>query len=373
MPRDGGGNYTLPGGNPVVSGTTIQASWANDTMTDMAESMTDSLSRSGQGGMLVPFRVSNGLATAPSLSFTSEPTLGIYRPSAGILGFAAGGGEVARIRASGNMQTAAAAPTTVADFTRKDYVDGVATGLQADIDQNASDIGDNASAIGVNAAAIGVLQATPTPKRTYIAASDPAWVPTAGVRKIRFTATGGGGGGGNCDGQDVDKAGMASSGAAGATAIIDITTIGATYALVIGAGGAGGSTAAGNGSTGGATTVIGTGVNLSCGGGEGGKGDTAVGGVSRVNGASGGIASGGDVNIRGGDSDMCFIVTGEPAGAGSAGASFWGGGPHHLINSVGKDAVVFGTGGSGGTSLNATPNNNGGAGFRGIIVIDEFF
>ncbi|GAF72642.1 unnamed protein product, partial [marine sediment metagenome] len=56
MPRDGSGNYTLPSGNPVVSGTLITPSWANPTMSDLGNEMTDSLSRSGKGGMTVAFQ-----------------------------------------------------------------------------------------------------------------------------------------------------------------------------------------------------------------------------------------------------------------------------------------------------------------------------
>ena len=52
MPRDAGGNYTLPGGNPVVTGTVITSTWANPTMSDIANEITNSLSRNGQGGML---------------------------------------------------------------------------------------------------------------------------------------------------------------------------------------------------------------------------------------------------------------------------------------------------------------------------------
>jgi hypothetical protein len=46
MPRDATGNYTLPTGNPVVTGTTITSTWANGTMSDLAAAMTDSVSKS---------------------------------------------------------------------------------------------------------------------------------------------------------------------------------------------------------------------------------------------------------------------------------------------------------------------------------------
>ncbi len=43
MPRDAAGTYTLPTGNPVVGGTTIDVSWANNTLNDIAAALTGSL------------------------------------------------------------------------------------------------------------------------------------------------------------------------------------------------------------------------------------------------------------------------------------------------------------------------------------------
>lgn len=47
-PRDGAGNYTLPAGNPVVSGTPISSTWANNTLGDIASSITNSIAKDGQ-------------------------------------------------------------------------------------------------------------------------------------------------------------------------------------------------------------------------------------------------------------------------------------------------------------------------------------
>lgn len=79
MPRDVNGNYTLPAGNPVVSGTPISSAVQNATTSDLATALTDSLSRSGKGGMLVPLLFADGTAAAPSITFTAEPTTGIFR------------------------------------------------------------------------------------------------------------------------------------------------------------------------------------------------------------------------------------------------------------------------------------------------------
>ena len=51
MSRNGSGVYSLPAGNPVVTGTTIASSWANTTMTDLAAALTDSVAADGQTPM----------------------------------------------------------------------------------------------------------------------------------------------------------------------------------------------------------------------------------------------------------------------------------------------------------------------------------
>ena len=83
MPRDASGNYTLPIGNPVVTGTTITSTWANSTMNDMKIAMQDSLSRSGNGPMLAPLKNTDGTAAAPSITFNLESSTGWYRAGPG--------------------------------------------------------------------------------------------------------------------------------------------------------------------------------------------------------------------------------------------------------------------------------------------------
>jgi len=48
MARNGTGIYSLPSGNPVVSGTTISVTWANNTLNDIASALTQSVSKDGQ-------------------------------------------------------------------------------------------------------------------------------------------------------------------------------------------------------------------------------------------------------------------------------------------------------------------------------------
>lgn len=51
MSRNGSGTYTLPAGNPVITGTTISSAWANTTLNDIAATLTDSVAADGQTPM----------------------------------------------------------------------------------------------------------------------------------------------------------------------------------------------------------------------------------------------------------------------------------------------------------------------------------
>lgn len=101
MPRDSSGNYTLPAGNPVVTGTTIASTWGNATMNDLGTEMTDSLSRSGKGAMLAQFKATDGTVGAPGMAFGTEPGTGFYRKATGTVGLAIIGTEVIEFTAAG--------------------------------------------------------------------------------------------------------------------------------------------------------------------------------------------------------------------------------------------------------------------------------
>ena len=84
MPRSPSGDYTLPL-PPVITGTAIEATWANSTLADMAQALTDSLSRSAQGAMQANLGAVDGTKAAPGISFVNEASTGFYRPDAGDL------------------------------------------------------------------------------------------------------------------------------------------------------------------------------------------------------------------------------------------------------------------------------------------------
>lgn len=101
MPRNGSGVYTLPSGNPVVPGTTIDSAWANSTLEDIANELTNSLSRTGAGGMIAPFRIADGANTAPGLSFLNETSSGLYRSGTASVWMAIQGVNTAQFTTTG--------------------------------------------------------------------------------------------------------------------------------------------------------------------------------------------------------------------------------------------------------------------------------
>jgi hypothetical protein len=106
--RNSSGTYSLPAGNPVSTGATITASWANGTLSDLSSEVTNSMDRYGRGGMLAPMRTPDGTLAAPAHSFTSETGTGLYRESAGVMSAVVTGGKV-----QGWTTTAAAFPLEV--------------------------------------------------------------------------------------------------------------------------------------------------------------------------------------------------------------------------------------------------------------------
>ena len=62
MPRSSG-TYTLPAGNPVVTGTTITSTWANTTFSDVATALTGSVATDGTSPMTGILQMGNNKIT----------------------------------------------------------------------------------------------------------------------------------------------------------------------------------------------------------------------------------------------------------------------------------------------------------------------
>ncbi len=108
MPRNSSGTYSLyTPGNPVVTNTVISSTWANNTLADLASALTDSLSRTGDGGMQAPLELDNGAIGAPGLTWAAEPTSGLYRNAAGDFRYSISAADVWRWTATGMVAGAA--------------------------------------------------------------------------------------------------------------------------------------------------------------------------------------------------------------------------------------------------------------------------
>jgi len=91
MPRNSFGVYTLPDViNPVVPATIIQASWANPTLEDIGNELTQSFPRNGSAGMTAAAKFADGTAPAPGVAFTGAANTGMFRNGT-TLGFSSGG------------------------------------------------------------------------------------------------------------------------------------------------------------------------------------------------------------------------------------------------------------------------------------------
>jgi hypothetical protein len=121
MARNGSGTAIPPVSvNPVAPGTVITSNWANTTITDTYNELTNSLPRDGQAPMLAPLKVIDGSNTIPGVAFNSESATGLYRPSSGNLAITVAGVEGLRVNSGGRTLVA----TTSDDGSSKLQVGG---------------------------------------------------------------------------------------------------------------------------------------------------------------------------------------------------------------------------------------------------------
>jgi hypothetical protein len=63
MSRNGSGTFNLTAGNPVVTGTTISSTWANNTLSDIANGLTQSIAADGQTPITGALQMGNNKIT----------------------------------------------------------------------------------------------------------------------------------------------------------------------------------------------------------------------------------------------------------------------------------------------------------------------
>lgn len=135
MPRNFAGVYSVPGTvNPVITGTDITSNWANTTLADVAQGITDSLDREGNGSMLAPLKLVDGTLALPSLTFTNDTTAGFARLAAGEFSASVAGVKTVTFQSTGTtfpvLATFAQAqstyvPAVAADLVNKLYADNL--------------------------------------------------------------------------------------------------------------------------------------------------------------------------------------------------------------------------------------------------------
>lgn len=96
MPRNAQGIFTLDPSNPVAPDTVISTIWANPTMEDIGDEITNSLDRDGRGGMNAPLLLEDGTEFAPAITFRLQPTVGFYRPLENVLAMVINSAEIMR-------------------------------------------------------------------------------------------------------------------------------------------------------------------------------------------------------------------------------------------------------------------------------------
>jgi microcystin-dependent protein len=99
MPRNGSGSMSLT--TTFVASTPALASDVNTVLGDIADEITNSVAKDGQTPMTGALKLSDGSASLPGLSFSSDTNTGIYRISSDTIGIAVGGAEILRVNSSG--------------------------------------------------------------------------------------------------------------------------------------------------------------------------------------------------------------------------------------------------------------------------------
>ena len=127
MSRNGSGTYNLPAGNPVVTGTTISTTWANNTLTDIANALTGSLAADGQttatGNLnMGTFEITNAANPTTAQSLATKYYVDTYVAGLGTMStqnannVAITGGYLSSILESATITASAPTSTTNYDF-----------------------------------------------------------------------------------------------------------------------------------------------------------------------------------------------------------------------------------------------------------------
>jgi hypothetical protein len=84
MARNSSGTMSAPGTYPPIADAIISLDDYKALIQDILNELTDSLSRSGKGGMIEALKLADGTQALPGLSFNGDATTGLYRVAAEI-------------------------------------------------------------------------------------------------------------------------------------------------------------------------------------------------------------------------------------------------------------------------------------------------
>lgn len=146
--RNSSGTYSLPAGNPVVSGTAISSTVHNATMSDIATELTNSLDRGGRGAMTAPLQLASGTVALPGLTFSGDTDSGLYRVSANDVAISAAATKSQEWTSSGTTIPGTLAVTGVTTLTGGVPSLSVSGNLTVDTTTLAVDATNNAVGIG---------------------------------------------------------------------------------------------------------------------------------------------------------------------------------------------------------------------------------
>lgn len=212
-----------------------------------------------------------------------------------------------------------------------------------------------------------------TSSGSYAKATDVA----AGARKLRVMVQGAGGGSGGCQTNPVGQNSAGGGGAGGgyAESWLDVSALGASVTVTVGAGGtAGGTGGTGSAGTGG-TSSFGASV-VAGGGGGGANGGTAATSFFIAGGSAAGQTLTGDVVTQGsagapGARPGAVYAAGQQTG-GAGGGSRLGGGGAGGVNAAGEAGGLYGGGAGGSSAAASTSGRNGLVGAAGVVIVEVY-
>jgi hypothetical protein len=201
------------------------------------------------------------------------------------------------------------------------------------------------------------------------------WLKPVGVKQVRVCCVGGGGGSGGIGATTGTEAAQSGGGGGGGYAEkwLDASILGATVTVTVGTGGAGGATGVHAGATGGSSSF---GSFCVAPGGTGGATMDGAAGFARAIGGIGGTPTVGDVLVTGQQGGFGTVRSGGAYGnnfGGVAGGLGGGGTQGDVFAGPGVAGTLYGGGAAGAVSDVTSSGAAGGAGARGVVIVEHYF